>query len=164
VQRNTLVTISDNKIGTDANTDNTADFYEARVLSATDYYAFGMAMKERSFQSESYRYGFNGKENDTDWEVQDYGFRIYKPELGKFLSVDPLTPFAVELKRSFSTAFCLPISDWRKKLKASEIAKSMRNATICQTPCSAKYEFCVELSEATLRSFAFSQSLIGVRS
>ncbi len=47
-------------------------------------------MKGRTFQSESYRYGFNGKENDSDWDVQDYGFRIYKPELGKFLSVDPL--------------------------------------------------------------------------
>ncbi len=89
--QNTLLSISDNKIGVDANADNTADFYEARVLSATDYYAFGMAMKERSWQSEKYRYGFNGKENDSDWEVQDYGFRIYKPELGKFLSVDPLT-------------------------------------------------------------------------
>jgi RHS repeat-associated protein len=48
-------------------------------------------MKERSWQSDGYRYGFNGKENDSDWEVQDYGFRIYKPEISKFLSVDPLT-------------------------------------------------------------------------
>jgi RHS repeat-associated protein len=91
VQRNTLVTISDNKIGVSSSNANLADFYEARVLSATDYYAFGMAMKERSWQSEKYRYGFNGKENDGDWEVQDYGFRIYKPELGRFLSVDPLS-------------------------------------------------------------------------
>jgi RHS repeat-associated protein len=75
----------------DIGTDNTADFYQATVLSATDYYAFGMSMKERSWQSDGYRYGFNGKENDTDWEVQDYGFRIYKPEISKFLSVDPLT-------------------------------------------------------------------------
>ncbi|MCU0393392.1 MAG: hypothetical protein MUE81_19950 [Thermoflexibacter sp.] len=91
MQRNTLVTISDNKVGVDNSGDNTADFYQATVLSATDYYAFGMSMKERSWQSESYRYGFNGKENDTDWEVQDYGFRIYKPEIAKFLSVDPLS-------------------------------------------------------------------------
>jgi RHS repeat-associated protein len=88
---NTLITISDNKIGVDAGTDNTADYYQATILSATDYYAFGMSMKERSWQSDSYRYGFNGKENDADWEVQDYGFRIYKPEISKFLSVDPLT-------------------------------------------------------------------------
>ncbi|QHS58053.1 deaminase domain-containing protein [Chitinophaga agri] len=43
-----------------------------------------------------YRYGFNGKENDNEVKgegnQQDYGFRIYDPRIGKFLSVDPLTP------------------------------------------------------------------------
>ena len=42
-----------------------------------------------------YRYGFNGKEKDGevsgDGNQYDYGFRIYNPRLGKFLSVDPLT-------------------------------------------------------------------------
>jgi RHS repeat-associated protein len=45
-----------------------------------------------------YRYGFNGKEIDKGSEgmggggsTYDYGFRIYNPSLGKFLSVDPLT-------------------------------------------------------------------------
>ncbi len=42
----------------------------------------------------SYRYGFNGKENDNDIEgegnAQDYGMRIYDPRVGRFLSVDPL--------------------------------------------------------------------------
>ncbi|TAH22784.1 MAG: hypothetical protein EAZ08_00695 [Cytophagales bacterium] len=95
--QNTLITLSDNKLSVDGNSDNLADFYEARILSATDYYAFGMSMKGRTWQSEKYRYGFNGKENDSDWEVQDYGFRIYKPELGKFLSVDPLTKSYPEL-------------------------------------------------------------------
>ena len=43
----------------------------------------------------TYRFGFNGKEND--WEAKgahnqlDYGMRIYDPRLGRFLSVDPLT-------------------------------------------------------------------------
>ncbi|WP_121356806.1 RHS repeat-associated core domain-containing protein [Flavisolibacter nicotianae] len=41
-----------------------------------------------------YRYGFNGKENDLeisgDGNQYDYGFRIYNPRLGRFLSVDPL--------------------------------------------------------------------------
>ena len=39
------------------------------------------------------RFGFNGKENDSEWGsqvIQDYGFRIYNPSIGKFLSVDPL--------------------------------------------------------------------------
>ena len=41
-----------------------------------------------------YRYGFNGKENDKDvsgdGNQYDYGFRIYNPRIGKFLSFDPL--------------------------------------------------------------------------
>src|SRR5690606_19228538 len=40
-------------------------------------------------------FSFNGKEKDGDGEwgnvAYDYGFRIYDPEIAKFLSVDPLT-------------------------------------------------------------------------
>jgi len=44
----------------------------------------------------AYRYGFNGKEKDQSGEfggntTYDYGFRIYNPAVGRFLSVDPLT-------------------------------------------------------------------------
>ncbi len=44
----------------------------------------------------SYRFGFNGEENDNDVKnveggQQDYGMRIYDPRAGKFLSIDPLT-------------------------------------------------------------------------
>ena len=43
----------------------------------------------------SYRYAFNGKEQDPEWQgrgnTYDYGFRIYNPRIAKFLSVDPLT-------------------------------------------------------------------------
>lgn len=42
----------------------------------------------------NYRYGFNGKEKDNEIKGEgaqyDYGFRIYDPRLGRFLSVDPL--------------------------------------------------------------------------
>ena len=41
-----------------------------------------------------YRYGFNGKEKDPETagtSTYDYGFRIYNPALGRFLSVDPIT-------------------------------------------------------------------------
>jgi RHS repeat-associated protein len=66
---------------------------EANVVSATDYYAFGQEMPGRTFASEDYRYGFNGKENDREWGeslIQDYGMRLYNPALCRFLSVDPL--------------------------------------------------------------------------
>lgn len=55
-----------------------------------------MVMPERSFNAESYRYGFNGKESDNDGlggggSTYDYGFRIYNPGIARFLSEDPLT-------------------------------------------------------------------------
>ena len=41
-----------------------------------------------------YGFGFNGKEKDAETYGEgneyDYGFRIYNPRIGKFLSVDPL--------------------------------------------------------------------------
>ena len=47
-----------------------------------------------SVANSNYRYGFNGKELDKETSgttTYDYGFRIYSPGLGRFLSVDPLT-------------------------------------------------------------------------
>ena len=50
----------------------------------------------------TYRYGFNGKENDNEVKgvegaQQDYGMRIYDPGIAKFLSVDPITAQYPEL-------------------------------------------------------------------
>jgi len=75
--------------------DGVVDYYMADVVTANDYYPFGMAMPGRKYAAPNsdYRYGFNGKENDKDMGegVQDYGMRIYDARIGKFLSVDPLT-------------------------------------------------------------------------
>ncbi len=86
---NVLATISDRKLPYSSNS-TTIDFYQPDILSANDYYPFGMMMVGRSFSSEGYRFGFNGKENDIETQTQDYGFRIYYQRLGKFLSIDPL--------------------------------------------------------------------------
>ena len=54
------------------------------------YYSFGSSLKTRSYSAGSgFRFGFNGKENFDQY--QDYGFRIYYPSLGRFLSFDPLS-------------------------------------------------------------------------
>jgi RHS repeat-associated protein len=37
------------------------------------------------------RYTFNGKEYDKETKTQDYGMRIYSADLGRFLSVDPIS-------------------------------------------------------------------------
>jgi len=74
--------------------DGVVDYYLPQVLTANDYYPFGMIMPGRKYSEGNYRYGFNGKEKDNDINsltAYDYGFRIYNPAIGKFLSVDPLT-------------------------------------------------------------------------
>jgi RHS repeat-associated protein len=90
---NVLSTVSDKRTPQNG-TGGTIDYYQANVTSATDYYAFGAPMKGRGVDG-SYRYGFNGKENDNEVKgvgnSQDYGLRIYDTRLGKFLSVDPLS-------------------------------------------------------------------------
>jgi RHS repeat-associated protein len=89
---NVLVTISDKKIGVDENTDGTIDYYVADVVSATDNYVFGMTMPSRNFQSDKYRYGFNGQEKDYSIceGNYDFGDRIYDGRIGRWLSLDPL--------------------------------------------------------------------------
>jgi RHS repeat-associated protein len=92
---NVLVTVSDRKLQVSAGAVS-VDYYTADVVSANDYAPFGMDMPARTFRGGpgSPRYGFNGKERDKDLHsltAYDYGFRIYNPAIGKFLSVDPLT-------------------------------------------------------------------------
>ncbi len=90
-----MTVISDRKTGVDADNNGTIDHYEAEVLSATDYYPFGMIMPGRKWGLSDYRFGFNGKENDNDAKGEgnqiDFGLRIYDPRIGRFLSSDPLS-------------------------------------------------------------------------
>ncbi len=93
---NVLATVNDRKKPEDLDLNHIAEYYEPTIISASDYYPFGLQMEGRTLESESYRYGFNGKEKDESGEWgdlthYDYGFRIYNPGLGRFLSVDPLT-------------------------------------------------------------------------
>jgi RHS repeat-associated protein len=75
--------------------------FDPVITDATDYFPFG-APNPMVSSSAGYRYGFNGKELDKNNEfgtsnVYDYGFRIYNPSIGRFLSVDPLTRSYPEL-------------------------------------------------------------------
>jgi RHS repeat-associated protein len=75
--------------------------FDPVITDATDYFPFGAPNRTVS-SSAGYRYAFNGKELDKSNEfgtanVYDYGFRIYNPSIGRFLSVDPLTRSYPEL-------------------------------------------------------------------
>jgi RHS repeat-associated protein len=89
---NVLATISDKKIP--HITGSTVDYYEPEIISAQDYYPFGMIQPGRGYNTSGYKYGFNGKENDNEVKgegnQQDYGMRYYDLRIGRFLSIDPL--------------------------------------------------------------------------
>jgi RHS repeat-associated protein len=89
---NVLVTVSDRKLQISAG-GITVDYYTADVVSATDNYVFGMTMPGRNYQSDKYRYGFNGKEKDKDISEGDldFGERIYDGRIARFLSIDKYT-------------------------------------------------------------------------
>lgn len=93
---NVLSVISDKKIAiANPSLPNKIGSYVTDLVSSTDYYAFGQVLYGRNNRVSSFRYGFNGKENDN--EVKgignqiDYGLRAYDPRIGRFMSGDPLT-------------------------------------------------------------------------
>ena len=98
--QNVLVVLADFKVPV---TDGTTTEFKTIIVSANDYYPFGMVMEGRKYYDPNYdyRYGFNGKEDDKDFGdkqlIQDYGFRLYNPAIARFLSVDPLAPEYPEL-------------------------------------------------------------------
>jgi RHS repeat-associated protein len=87
---NVRATVSDVKL-------HTNNVFSPELKSYTHYYAFGMQMPSRSYSTGLiYRYGYNGKELDKEGmggggSTYDYGFRIYNPQIARFLSVDPLS-------------------------------------------------------------------------
>lgn len=86
--------VNDKKLGVSSN-NSTVDYFNPQVVSAQDYYPFGMLQVGRVLNTSGCRYGFNGKENNNEVKgeggQQDYGMRVYDPRVGRFLSVDPLT-------------------------------------------------------------------------
>ena len=89
--------MSDRKFAVPSDTSSLIDHYEPHIVTAQDYYPFGMLSRvDLPGSGKSYKFGFNGKMNDDEVKgglgnQQDYGMRIYDPRVGRFLSFDPLT-------------------------------------------------------------------------
>src|SRR5690606_30828597 len=58
---NNLVTVTDRKLPVDDGSGMIA-FYMPHVISTSDFYPFGVTIKERTFAAQNTRYQFNGKE------------------------------------------------------------------------------------------------------
>lgn len=70
--------------------------YQAELLTASGYEPFGSLLPGRNYSSDSYRFGFNGKEKDDEWHgaagtLLDYGERAYDTRVARFFRVDPLS-------------------------------------------------------------------------
>ena len=62
--------------------------HQGKVRKTYSYDAFGTAY-EGHFQRVN-EYGYNGKRFDPAVALYDYGFRDYKPVLGRFTTLDPI--------------------------------------------------------------------------
>ena len=89
---NVLSVISDKKIPLLSS--GSLAYFNAEVLSYSDYYPFGQLVPNRHGSSNSYRYGFQGQEMDNELKGEgnslNYTFRMHDPRIGRFFATDPL--------------------------------------------------------------------------
>jgi RHS repeat-associated protein len=81
---NVLAVVSDKKIY------DATSGWAAQVLTAQDYYPFGMTMGGRSFTPEGYKYGFNGQEKDVELGAYTAEFWEYSANIGRRWNLDPV--------------------------------------------------------------------------
>ena len=90
---NVMTVISDKVTPVDTTNDGLWDYFNPSLVSATDYYPFGMGMPGRNFNSNYYRYGMQGSEKDD--ELSGVGnhittfFREGDPRLLIWWTLDP---------------------------------------------------------------------------
>jgi RHS repeat-associated protein len=70
----------------------------AEATEENDYYPFGLTHKMGGSFNPVYKYQYNGKEYQSETGWNDYGARMYMPDLGRWGVVDPLA----EVSRRFS--------------------------------------------------------------
>ncbi len=105
---NVLATVTDKKV---YKTSMAGNYFEAEIVSITDYYPFGSVMQTRSYAARAGRIGFNGKEKEADGAADnfDFGARIYDGRLGRWLSIEPLLGHFVSLS-TYSFSYNSPIA------------------------------------------------------
>ena len=134
-------------------------------------YAFGSVMEGRSYSSGvKYKFGFNGKELDNEGtgmggggSTYDYGFRIYNAQLGRFLSVDPMSD-TYPYYSTYQFAGNMPILavDIDGLEPSTEVNKNEKKINTVKTvvirpPLSGKQK-----AKAFFKSFAISAIFTGV--
>lgn len=89
---NVLATVSDRRV--QVGSGSTLNYYTADVISAQDYYPFGMLQPDRVVNANGYRYGFNGQEKsieiNTDGNNTTAEFWQYDARIGRRWNLDPV--------------------------------------------------------------------------
>ncbi|MEW8561006.1 MAG: RHS repeat-associated core domain-containing protein [Candidatus Thiodiazotropha sp.] len=92
-----LAVVGDEKIGHDDNGDGISDRYTVNIISAADYYPYGMLKPGRQHGIGEYRFGFSGYERDTAPITQgDFYYtpaRIYDTQ-GRWWIEDPIMDYS----------------------------------------------------------------------
>ena len=97
--QNVLVTVSDKRLPVAKSNDTVVSGYNAVVMSASDYYPFGMEMVGRNVNTNTYRYGASsGQEKSTEINANSYTAEYwqYDSRIGRRWNVDPLADQRVE--------------------------------------------------------------------
>jgi hypothetical protein len=105
---NVLVTVSDRKKAVMSTTNtNLVAYYEADIVTATDYYPFGMSMPGRTYSANSgYRYGFNGQEKSKEVNASGNSYTAefwqYDSRIGRRWNVDPRSNVSISVYATFA--------------------------------------------------------------
>jgi RHS repeat-associated protein len=139
---NVLVTVSDKKLAVSAN-GTTIDYYTADVMTATDYYPFGMTMPGRKYTqgNSSYRYGMNGQEKSKELNENIYEAEWweYDSRIGRRWNNDPIVK---ENESPYATFSNNPI--WFKDTHGADTASGTINVFV--TSPTAKNDHALKLS------------------
>jgi len=143
---NVLVTVSDIKFQQDYNADNEVDIYTADIITAQDYYPFGMLMTGRTYGSNSYKFGFNGQELDnevTGVTASHYTaeFWEYDARLGRRWNLDPKPDLSLSYYACFANNpiwFSDPLGDTVRtkagdKQSALDLTEALKNEDFKKT-------------------------------
>ncbi|WP_224994967.1 RHS repeat domain-containing protein [Cesiribacter sp. SM1] len=61
------------------------------IVQEDSYYPFGLTFNEYKMEGTlANKFKYNGKEEQEEWGVIDYGARMYQADLGRWFNVDPL--------------------------------------------------------------------------
>jgi hypothetical protein len=87
---NVLVTVNDKKLGVSSN-NTTIDYFNPQVVTAQDYYPYGMVQPGRSVNVDGYRFGFNGQEKSDEVAKGSTTaqFWEYDSRIGRRWNIDP---------------------------------------------------------------------------